>query len=78
MTAVSSCPRCRTPKASEHFACAPCWREVPREVQGEIYSAYRRHGALSPEWCEAVAKAFAAWGMDVPEWAKVEAEEREA
>lgn len=74
----STCPRCEKPKNPEFFACSSCWFMLKSATRNAIYAAWRRDGALTPDWCRAARQAFAEWHMPVPRWLAVMLEGEEA
>ena len=55
-------PKCKKMKPFDHYACYYHWRGLPSLIKIRILGAFKKHGALSPEWMKAHEDAVAYWG----------------
>lgn len=54
-------PSCERLKPFEMYACKAHWFSLPKPIRDDIWSAYRKHGALSTEWLAADQAAADFW-----------------
>jgi hypothetical protein len=54
-------PNCERLKPATMYACRSHWFALPAAIRNAIWSAFRGHGALSPEWLKANKQAVDFW-----------------